>query len=465
MDLKHYKKPFNVFDKDKYKGYFQSEDLEFDKVISEIGPGTSCGEFLRRYWHPIALSSEISEQPKLLRVLGEDLILFKTPKNELGLVHKNCPHRNASLEYGKCEDSGIRCCYHGWLFSPSGEILETPGEDANSIQAKNIKKKLRLGAYPVLEFNELIFAYLGPPDEIPEFPMYDAFFLDGITTRPYKINYNCNWIQILDAIMDPVHTSFLHSTISGAQFSKGLGEIGELETYQRGLQFLGSNTRRVKDYVWIRVNELILPNFTQAGAAFSADGTKAKYFGRSSFTRWVVPVDNTHSMAIAWGNFGDRGDPLEYNTKEGCELIEQGELVDRTKEERLLKPADAEAVEGMGAISRHKNEHLMPTDQGISIYRRHIKKLIKDLENGKVMPQPQQISGQAVRTNGQDTVLRIPEKKDDDRSYIRSIGEKVMKMQFDAEKMELDKRDNYIINNLKELEKKLSTKNSHGKYK
>ena len=101
MDLKHYKKPFNVFDKDKYKGYFQSEDLEFDKVISEIGPGTSCGEFLRRYWHPIALSSEISEQPKLLRVLGEDLILFKTPKNELGLVHKKEPLSNLLQMHAK----------------------------------------------------------------------------------------------------------------------------------------------------------------------------------------------------------------------------------------------------------------------------------------------------------------------------------------------------------------------------
>ena len=145
-------------------------------------------------------------------------------QEELGLVHKNCPHRNASLEYGKCEDRGIRCCYHGWLFSPDGEILETPGEDGNSIQAQNIKKKFRLGAYPVLEFNKLIFAYMGPPNEMPEFPLYDSFFIEGITTRPYKIDYNCNWIQILDAIMDPVHTSFLHSTISGAQFSKGLGE-------------------------------------------------------------------------------------------------------------------------------------------------------------------------------------------------------------------------------------------------
>ena len=118
--------------------------------------------------------------------------------------------------------------------------------------------------------------------------------------------------------MDPIHTSFLHSQISGAQFSEGLGEIGELNIFERGIQFLGSNTRRVDDYVWVRVNELILPNFTQAGAAFAADGTKTRLFGRSSFTRWVVPIDNTHSMSLAWGNFGERGDPLKYLYKEVC---------------------------------------------------------------------------------------------------------------------------------------------------
>ena len=122
-------------------------------------------------------------------------------------------------------------------------------------------------------------------------------------------------------------------------------------------------------------NELILPNFTQAGSAFAADGTKTRYFGRSSFTRWVVPVDDNHCIALAWGNFGERGDPMEYNTKEGCERIEAGEIMDRSWEEKQKRPGDAEAVEGMGSISTHKGEHLMPTDYGIMIYRRRIRKI------------------------------------------------------------------------------------------
>jgi hypothetical protein len=298
-----------------------------------------------------------------------------------------------------------------------------------------------------------VFAYLGPMEKIPEFPHYDAFDTPGITRRPYKIKYNCNWIQVLDAIMDPVHTSFLHGQSSGPQFSKGFAAVGELEFFERGIQYLGCNTRRVDDYVWVRVNELILPNFTQAGSAFAADGTKTRYFGRSSFTRWVIPTDDNHCVALAWGNFGERGDPIEYNNKEGCERIEAGEIMDRTWKEKQKRPGDAEAVEGMGSISAHKGEHLMPTDYGVMIYRRRIRKLIKDLKKGKEPPQPQQKKDDIIKTNGQDTVLRVPKRNIDDRSFIKSIGAAVMQLQFDAEKMPLKKRDDHIINKLSIMEK------------
>ena len=122
-----------------------------------------------------------------------------------------------------------------------------------------------------------------------------------------------------------------------------MSSIGELKFYERhDNHLLGSSTRRVGDNAWVRLNELILPNFTQAGAAYAADGTKPRYFGRSAFTRWVVPVDDENAIAYAWGNFGERGDPHEYNSKEGCELIEQGEIMDRSPEERQRHPGDCE---------------------------------------------------------------------------------------------------------------------------
>ena len=350
-----------------FRGYKQSVVPKIDEVLARTNSKTSCGEYLRRYWHPVALTSEVSEIPKEIRILGEDLVIFKTTKGSYGLVHKACPHRRASMGYGKTEDEGIRCCYHGWLFSTNGEILETPGEDPDSKQAKKLRETFKLGAYPVIEFKGLIFSYLGPMNKIPDFPHYDSFDIPGNISSPYRIDYNCNWIQVLDAIMDPLHTSFLHGQSSGIQFSKGFAEVGEIDFFERGIQYLGCNTRRINDNVWVRVNELILPNFTQAGAAFAADGTKSKYFGRSSFTRWVVPIDDHHCVALAWANFGERGDPIEYNNQEGFEKIEAGEISNRTKEEKQKSPGDAEAVEGMGSISSHKGEHLMPTDKGVMI--------------------------------------------------------------------------------------------------
>jgi len=442
----------NFNDQD-FRGYKQAIVPKIDEGLARTDSKTPTGEYLRRYWHPVALTSEVSEVPKEIRILGEDLVIFKTTKGNIGLVHKACPHRRASMVYGKTEERGIRCCYHGWLFSPDGKILETPGEDPNSISAEKLRETFKLGAYPIIEFNGLVFSYLGPMDKIPEFPHYDSFEIPDNISSPYRIDYNCNWIQVLDAIMDPVHTSFLHGQSSGIQFSEGFAEVGEIDFYERGIQYLGCNTRRIEDNVWVRVNELILPNFTQAGAAFATDGTKSKYFGRSSFTRWVVPIDDHHCVALAWANFGDRGDPIEYNNQEGFERIEAGEIANRTLEEKQKSPGDAEAVEGMGSISSHKGEHLMPTDRGVMIYRRRIRKLIKSLKEGKEPPQPQKIKGKVVRTNGQDTVLRAPKRNKNDKEFVKLICSSVMKMQFDLEDIPLKKRDNDIIKNLHKMEK------------
>ena len=128
----------NFLPEGNYRGYLQNHTPKIDEIISRIEPNTPCGEFFRRYWHPVALTSEVEQEPLPVKILGENLVLFRTTKGEYGLVHQQCPHRNASLIFGKCEKEGIRCCYHGWLFAPDGEILETPGEETNSTAAKNI---------------------------------------------------------------------------------------------------------------------------------------------------------------------------------------------------------------------------------------------------------------------------------------------------------------------------------------
>ena len=438
----------------KFKGYEQSQQPAFDEEIARIGPGTPAGEYLRRFWHPVYITEELGELPKAIKILGEDLVVFRygEQRDQFGLVHKHCLHRRASLEYGKCEANGIRCCYHGWLFAPDGEVLETPAEDSKT--ADLLRKNTRLGAYPVIEYRGLLFTYMGPPQQQPEFPVYDACVYDEMTSVTYKAPYRCNWIQILDAILDPTHTTYLHSRNSHPQFSEGMAADGVLKFYQRHENhFLGASTRRVGDNVWVRVNELILPNFTQAGSAFAVDGTRQCYFGRSCFTRWVVPVDDESSVVYAWANFGSRWDPHEYNNQAGYELIEQGEVMERSLEDKQRFPADSEAVEGMGPISTHKGENLMPTDRGIALYRKRIRQQVRNLNDQIEPPQPAKTGGQFIKTYGQDTVLTMPPKSSrDEKDYLNRIGSAVMELQFAVEDFEEHHRDDEIIRRLQKLE-------------
>jgi nitrite reductase/ring-hydroxylating ferredoxin subunit len=434
-----------------YDGYHQTWIGQSDAELTRVGPGTPAGEYLRRYWQPVAIASELGEAPKLIRILGEDLVLFREKGGRWGLVHRRCPHRRASLEFGVPERRGIRCCYHGWLFDVDGTTLEVPGQPKGV--ADRICKTVALGAYPVREYKGLIFAYFGPPDRRPKFPVYDTHELEGHDYVPYRAPFRCNWLQVLDAIVDPIHTAFLHSRISRKQFSEGFGEIGEMKFYERPLGFLGTATRRVADNVWVRTNELVLPNYTQAGAAFAADGTKQLYYGRTAFARWVVPVDDTQTLCYAWAIFGDRGDPKEYNTPEGPELIEQGEVFDRTYEEKQRCPADAEATESMGPITEHEKENLVPSDKGIVLYRKRLREIIRALLEGKEPGHATDIWPEGpIPTYGGDTVLTLPRNGGDDGALLREVGGAVMQAQFAAEGLPEAARIAQIVVALKALE-------------
>ena len=434
----------------RYAGYETRYSAEVDSELTQVGPGTSCGEYLRRFWHPVALASEVGDLPLALRILGEDLVLFRDGADRFGLVHRHCPHRQASLEYGTCEQHGIRCCYHGWHFDIDGSLIEAPGQTVEAQQ--RLKSRVRLGAYPAFEYRGLVFAYMGPAEALPEFPIYDTFMLPNMEMVPYKAPFHCNWLQVLDAIVDPIHTSFLHSSISREQFSEGFGEVGQMDFFERASWLLGCNTRRVGENVWLRLNELVLPNFTQAGAAFAADGTARRYYGRSAFSRWVVPVDDHETLALAWANFGDRGDPPEWNTPEGPELIEQGEVFDRPYELRQRFPADAEAVEGMGRITVHENEHLAPSDKGVSLMRRRLREQIRTVADGKRPMMATDLGPNPVPTYGGDSVLTIPKFGDDESAELSKLAQAFMGAQFEADSMPEPERIEFVTARLKALE-------------
>ena len=442
-----------------FGGYYQTATPEIEPELTRAGPGTPMGEYLRRFWQPVGLTRDLTELPKVVRVMDENLVLFRDRSGRTGLLHRQCCHRQASLEFGRICERGIECRYHGWRFDVDGTILAMPAEPDDSPAKQALPKALRQGAYPTHEYKGLIFAYLGPPDEKPVFPVFDSFEIEGMTMTPYAMTWPCNWLQVLDAIVDPAHTAVLHSPPDDPQFSEGFGVFGELTFCESEVGVYGANTRRVDGNIWVRINELILPNFTQAGAAFACDGTKVRYFGRSAFTRWVVPADDTNTHIIAWANFGEKGDPTDFNTPEGIDRIEQGEVVKRAYEERQRRPGDYEATTGMGSITRHRKEHLTAIDEGVVAMRRRLRKGLRALAGGEVPRQPGEGPEGPWRgpipTWGGDTVLAIPaDGVGDDRALLRVVADAVIAIHRDGDGVAPEERFSYLEGRLRALEAK-----------
>ena len=181
-------------------------DRDENEMLTRVGPGTAAGETLRNYWLPVGFSSEISsEEPKLVRWLCEDLLLFRDEFGRVGLTEPTCPHRGASLDYGWIEAGGIRCCYHGWVFDVHGRCLEQPGEPPES----NFKDKIRLKAYPARELGGLIWAYMGK-GQPPELPNYHFLTRHDGTRNFSGYVRECNYMQQVENALDPVHATILH---------------------------------------------------------------------------------------------------------------------------------------------------------------------------------------------------------------------------------------------------------------
>jgi nitrite reductase/ring-hydroxylating ferredoxin subunit len=170
------------FLRSRFGGYFHRDVPDNDAELTNVGPGSPGGEYLRRFWQPICFSDELHDLPRRVKILGEELVAFRNLSGTVGLLELHCPHRGTSLEFGLIDTQGIRCCYHGWLFGVDGAILETPGEPADS----TLKDRLCHGAYPTHEDHGIVFAYMGPPDQQPPFPVYDALVRLGIASFQAK---------------------------------------------------------------------------------------------------------------------------------------------------------------------------------------------------------------------------------------------------------------------------------------
>ena len=409
-----------------YNGYHRRTAGAEDSELTRVGPDTPCGEYFRRFWLPVAMTEQVSALPLLIKVLGEELVLFRDLEGRYGLLHKHCSHRRASLEYGIVAERGIRCCYHGWLFDVDGRILEVPGEPEGS----PIPARLCHGAYPVREYKGLVFAYLGPPDKQPEFTLLDTMEQPDNDMVPYAIDYPCNWLQVAENPMDPFHSVFLHTRVTRAHFNPAWGTLPEVEwhpmTDDVGIYL--TNTRRWNEFVWVRTAEVMLPAMAQPPDIYQ-NPDREKFFPRVGITKWTIPVDDTSCKIIAWRHFNDtldldgKGDrakvglnKVDFVGQTGCE---------RSYREGQQMPGDYEAQVSQGPITIHEDEQLATTDGGVARYRRMLRRAIRAVRSGDDPPAPSCNADGHVPTLAGDVIVRVPPSSAGDRAWQRELGRRI----------------------------------------
>ena len=351
-----------------------------DDILSGVGRGTPCGEYLRRYWHPVGVSADVTTRPQMVRILGEDLVLFRDKSGRPGLLYPRCMHRGTSLFYGKVEDEGIRCCYHGWLFSVEGQCLQQPCEPDGGLQLDAARQPW----YPVEERYGFVFAYMGPLEKKPVLPRYDNLenleegeFIEveggsfgGYADHIDDVNTPFHWLQNWENIVDPYHVQVLHSTFSGVQFAEAFRVMPKVdfETIEGGVIYHAY--RDLDDGRFLeRINSALLPNIS---AIPSVDGIP----GRSHWVGWHVPVDDTHNRGFfaARTKTGGNFKPWAmHNGKTWTQLSEH---------EKQDFPGDFEAQSSQGAVTLHSEEHMATSDRGIGMLRRLMKKQIAIVAEG-----------------------------------------------------------------------------------
>ena len=410
------------FLKTKFGAYSHRRVPDEDSELTHVGPDTPCGEYFRRFWQPICYSDDLRDLPVKPAILGEELVVFRDQRGAVGLLELHCAHRGTSLEFGLVGERGIRCCYHGWLFDVDGTILETPGEPADS----TLKDRLCHGAYPTHEAHGIVFAYMGPPDRMPPFPLYDSLLpRRGSRIMPgRKYFYPCNWLQILENTMDPAHTAFLHTIVSGAAFTEQFGVLPELDFVETPVGCIYVATRRVGGNVWARMVENVMPNLQQVAPIWE-DGQRPHGFSGPMMSRWIVPLDDTSTMFIELRHVSE-ADNVTPGWWADRSIMLSGQLAMDTYEQSQRTPGDYEAQVSQRPVALHGLEHLGATDRGVTMFRKLVRHGIEAVRDGK---DPLGIGrdGAVLPTFCNDTVVRQPQvaEAEADRTAMRATGRRL----------------------------------------
>lgn len=351
----------------------------YNATLAEVSAGTPMGELLRRYWHPIGIASDATDVPKKVRALGEDLILFRDTTGRVGLLYPHCAHRGTSLYYGRVEERGIRCCYHGWLFDVQGHCVDQSCEPEGGLS----RDRIRQPWYPVEERYGLIFAYMGPPQKKPVLPKYAALehLNEGefIETNNQSIGGGgpqiipCNWLQHFENVVDPFHVVVLHSSFSGTQFVPQMEVMPEVDFDYTEAGVSATAVRKLEDgQVLRRVGEAALPTLRVIPSP------RLAYYGTVESLGWVLPIDDHSFRIYTAGRVKNHGDIARSRSRMNGKLWEE-----LTEAEHQVMPGDYEAQVSQGAIAWHSEENLATTDRGLVLLRRLFKQQLEALGQGK----------------------------------------------------------------------------------
>ncbi len=383
---------------------------EINDLITRVGPDDGAGRVLRHYWQPAALTVELEgDRPvAAVRLMGEDLVLFRDNEGELGLIGRQCPHRGADLCFGRREDNGIRCPFHGWHFDRTGQCVEQPGEP----EGARMHEQISVPSYPVVEKNGIIFAYMGP-GEPPPFPALDCFTAPETHVFAFKGLWECNWLQAMEVGIDPAHASFLHRFLEDEDPSESYGKQFRdkaantdmtmtqlLREYPRpeiqveetdfGMRLIA--LRHLDDgRTHVRVTNQIFP-----------EAICIPISNEMIITQWHVPVDDEncywYSMFTSFGAPVNKDLMREQRMKEhrlpdyaplknkrnnyGYDPAEQARET-YTGMGMDINVHDQWAVESPGPIFDRTKEHLGKTDVGIIKYRKILREAIALLDENR----------------------------------------------------------------------------------
>ena len=399
-----------------------------NELLVRTSAGTPMGEYFRRYWLPVALSREMpgpDSPPIRVKVMGEELVAFRDTNGRVGLIEPRCAHRGSSLFFGRNEECGLRCIHHGWKYDVEGRCVEMPNVEADA----GMRGKIFIKAYPTREFGELVWAYLGPREVMPELPQLEHGVLPASHRYVTKRLQQCNWAQSMDGAVDTAHFSFLHMPApkfvsnSNATIAADENRIRWLRNdplprftildHDVGFVVGGARKADGKELYW-RITQFMLPTHSITPSAMPGE----VYYGYT----WV-PVDDESCWIYIYGWHPERalsaGERAKFDTGGYGQFAELGPdyiplrnrsndyLIDREQQKHVsftgvrgVAEQDTMAQESQGVIADRTKEHLSATDVGVVHFRRLMLKEAKALRDGREPAAAQHPQSYRLRSGG-----------------------------------------------------------------